>query len=354
MAELENGQPATMTDHIASIFEQPNEDETTKKSALTTERSQGDPEDQEEETEDDQVEEEGAEEEEGELTEEQIEARQKDQEQFLSLQDRIARGRLREIEALRARGRATNQQVANQNAKIAALEKQLAELRGTVAPEVDAELIASDPTLSYFTKRLDSLGERIDKATAPPERPEGYVAPEEMEQAAAYAAESRRDFVTHTPDWNEAYGWLRNHYARAYQLPPGQEREQILNVQEVMAVRHWMESGQDPAAEIYARAVEEGWRPGMRVGRPRPQNNGSQTNYDTPRVRRVREVIGSPSLSGMRGEKATSGRMSAKEFYSRYNHAERQAIFQGRNGNEVHEQLDGGSVDRSMLPSGGR
>lgn len=352
MAELENGQPATMTEHIASIFDQPNEDEAPKKSALTTTRSQGDPEDQEDQTEDDpEVEEEGESEEEGEPTEEEIEAQAKEQEQVLSLQDRIARGRLREIEALRARGRATNQQVANQNAKIAALEKQLAELRGTVAPEVDQELINSDPTLSYFTKRLDSLGERLEKATAPPERPEGYVAPEEMEQAASYAAESRKDFVAHTPDWNQAYVWLRDHYAKAYNLPPGQEREQVLNVQEVMAVRHWMENGQDPASEIYARAVEEGWRPGMRATRPKAVSNNG---YDTPRVRRVKEVIGSPSLSGMRGEKATSGRMSAKEFYSRYNHSERQAIFQGRTGNDVHEQLDGGSVDRSLLPSGGR
>jgi hypothetical protein len=338
MAELENGQPATIAEHITSLFEQPNEEEE-KKSALTTTGSQ------------EPVEEE-VEEEEHEPTPEEIEAQEQDQQTFISLQDRIARGRLREIDRLRERDRERIQMLAQQNERMAKLEKELAELRGTVAPEYDKELVASDPTLSYFTKRLESLGEKIEQATAPPTRPEGYIAPEEMAQAGEYAAESRREFVAHTPDWNEAYGWLRNHYAARYGLPPGSDREQVLNVQEVMAVRHWMEMGQDPASEIYARAVEEGWRPGMRA--PRARSNGNPVT-ETPRIRRVREVIGSPSLSGMRGEKATTGRMSAKEFYSRYNHAERQQIYQdSKVGNEIHEQLDSGSVDRHLLPNGGR
>jgi hypothetical protein len=341
MAEVEQGQPATIAEHITSLFNQPDEGEEAKKVALTTTGSQAEP-----------GEEEVEEEVEHEPTEEEIEAQAQDQQTFISLQDRIARGRLREIDRLRERDQRRRQEIAQQNERMGKLEKELADLRGTVAPEYDKELIASDPTLSYFTKRLESLGEKIDAATKPPVHPEGYIPPEEMQEAGAYAAESRKEFVAHTPDWNEAYGWLRDHYAGRYGLQPGAEREQVLNVQEVMAVRFWMENGQDPASEIYSRAVEEGWRPGMRPARAK--SNGSPTP-DTPRIRRVKEVIGSPSLSGIRGERATSGRMSAKEFYSRYNHAERQKIFQDpRAGNEIHEQLDGGSVDRHLLPQGGR
>jgi len=324
----------TIDSHIAALFDSPTSGDPEE---VPTDGSPVEGEEVEGETLEDALADGDEGEEEAEETEEQAST-------VASLHQRIAAARLREIHNLRTQNRALKAQQDAVNQRVSQIESRFQQAE---QPVIDQELLDADPALRYFHDRFEKLEGKVNQALTPPPGIEGHIAPEVFDESVRYAQESRQAFKQHTRDWDDAYLWLRDKVAADNGFAAKNEaRNEFLNVTEASAVLHWMGNGQDPAAEIYERAVEAGWRPGMRTNGAPPRSLSN-----TSKVRRVKEVLGSPSLSGMRGDKAEGGSyISTKEFHRRYSHDQRIRLYQGSNGDEIHEQVASGRIDTSLLP----
>ena len=252
--------------------------------------------------------------------------------------EKVARGRLMEINALRAKQSSLKESHDAMEKRLRALE-----VARTPDDQIPAEMLEADPALRHVTKKLSSIEEELQKRRQSEE--ESIRFQRETQEVVRYAQESRREFLKHTPEWEEAYGFIREEFAKAGGMQSDPKREEWLNLNEHQAVMAWKESGEDPALKIYEMAIAAGWKPGKRPAQP------AQRVVDPSRTRRVREAVAAPSLTSVGSRDMGQDVISREEFYTRYPHSERIRIFNNPvNGEEIFETLmKDGKVPASML-----
>ncbi len=256
--------------------------------------------------------------------------------------ERIAQARLREINAIRLRHSETKE-------KLTLLEKKLEDFMARMEPkeEISKEMLEADPALRFVTNKISAIeGELRTSRTAQEEQAEFQ---RDTMETVRYAQESRQAFLQHTPDWDQAYQYLRERYAEANGKAGAPDKEEWLNIQEHIASRTWRENGEDPALKVYELAMESGYRPGAPPALPRvqPGNNGA-----TPRIRRVRDAVSAPSPSSIGARDMGRDVISRAEFYDQYPQSERIRIFNSEGGEDIFEALmKEGRVPVSMLAS---
>lgn len=149
-------------------------------------------------------------------------------------------------------------------AEIQELRREIAALKASQAPKPEMPPDASDP-VAYLHWRQKQ--DRLDAERRIKEAEEGQTSAaerQEDEHAFNIYAECADDYRRQVPDFQSAYLWLQQHVddslrQQGTRNPFLRQKEQ--QKLEMSFVKQQIRAGNNPAAAMYAKAYELGWRP---------------------------------------------------------------------------------------------
>lgn len=152
-----------------------------------------------------------------------------------------------------------------QRQEIQALKRELAELRASQAPKPEMPPDVSDPVAYlHWRQKQDKL--EVERRMREAEEGRTSTAErEETEQAFNIYAECADDYRRQVPEFQAAYAWLQQQvddslWQQGTRNPFERQKQQ--QKLELDFVKQQIRAGNNPAAAIYAKAYELGWRPG--------------------------------------------------------------------------------------------